>query len=301
MSHHDLHTLLVATDLTVGCDAVLRAAGALAVHTGADLHAVHVVEEGGGGPGSGAEAKKRREAAREDVARQIAGCLPEGVEPASVAVRAGPVSQEIEIRLEEVSPDLLVLGPNAGSAAGAHFLGSTADRLLRTSRVPCLVVRGELALPLGGIGVPVDLSEPSRAALHLAFRWAPALLGERRDGGERDGRPPLRLLHVGWPVTRIDLPEYEETTLRPQLAGEIEAAREATGSTIAADAEVLWDNLPGQRVCRWAELEGIDLLVVGTHGRSGLPRALLGSMATRLAREAPCSVLLVPPPERTSS
>lgn len=298
MSDESPRTLLAATDLTEGCDVVLRTAGALASRLDAELHAVHVLEEGAGGAELGAEGKRRREAAREEVGRQVARCMPEGVEPASAVVRAGSVYQEIEIRLEEVAPDLLVLGPNASSAAGAHFLGSTADRLLRTSRVPCLVARGELALPVGNIGVPVDFSPPSRAALHLAFRWAPALAGRAASGGGPGERPRVRLLHVGWPVTRIDLPEYEETTLRPQLAGEIESAAEATGSSVAADAEVLWGNLPGQRVCRWAEIEGIDLLVVGTHGRSGLPRALLGSMATRLAREAPCPVLLVPPPER---
>lgn len=291
MDHDRPRSLLAATDLSGHCDRVLRAAGALAAHVGADLHVLHVVE-GAGGEGADDAAGGPFEEAREELARQSARCLPTGAAAASREVRGGAVHEAVAARVDEVAADLLVVGPGGESAAGAHFLGSTADRLLRTTRIPCLVVRGRFEPPLGDIGVPTDFSDPARQALQLAFRWAASLTGGAGEGA------PVRLAHVDSPVTRIDVPDHEETTLRPRLAGEIEAAREATGSAVAAEAEVLWDNLPGQRVCRWAEVEGIDLLVVGTHGRSGLPRALLGSTATRLAREAPCPVLLVPPPER---
>jgi nucleotide-binding universal stress UspA family protein len=281
-------TLLIATDLTAACDVVIRAAGALALQTGADLHVVHVVE--GAAAGSGDAATGRYAAAEEALAEQLARSLPAGVEPASREVRTGPVHPAIRTRAEETTADLLVFGPHGGSAVGAHFLGSTADRLLRTSRIPCLVVRGDLRLPLRRVGVPIDLEDPSREALHLAFRWTLGLTS-----GRQEADPPVRLVYVGWPVTQVDLPDYEESTLRPRLGEEIESAAAATGVSLAAEGDVLWDDLPGQRLCRWAHSREVDLLVVGTHGRSGLPRAFLGSMATRLAREAPCSVLLVPP------
>jgi nucleotide-binding universal stress UspA family protein len=289
MTHERPRSLLVATDLTEACDPVVRAAGRLAAHAGAELHVLYALE-GGGLPGSERAAKERREEAREALDRQLARALPPGVEPAGRSLLPGAAHQAIELRAEELAPDLVVLGPRGGTGAGAHFLGSTADRVLRTSKVPCLVVRGDLQLPLRRVGVPVDFSAPSRGALHLAYRWAPGLTA-----GRAEDDPPVRLVHVGWPVTQVDVPDFEEATLRPRLAGEMEAAAAATGSELSAEADVLWDNLVGQRICHWAEARGIDLLFVGTHGRSGLPRALLGSEATRLAREAPCSVLLVPP------
>lgn len=55
-------------------------------------------------------------------------------------------------------------------------------------------------------------------------------------------------------------------------------------------------------IARYAREHGIDLIVVGTHGRTGMSRALLGSVAERVIRTAPCPVLAVPlvaagPPE----
>lgn len=290
MDHDRPRSLLAATDLSAPCDHVLRAAGALAAHVGAELHVLHVVE-GAGGEEEDDAAGGPFEAAREELARQLARCLPPGAAAASGEVRGGAVHEAVAARVDEVAADLLVVGPGGESAAGAHFLGSTADRLLRTTRIPCLVVRGRFEPPLGGIGVPTDFSDPARQALHLAFRWAAALTGGASEGA------PVRLAHVDSPVTQIDVPDHEETTLRPRLAAEIEAAAAATGAVVAAEADVLWDNLASQRLCRWAEQRALALLVVGTHGRSGLPRFLLGSLATRLAREAPCSVLLVPPAE----
>lgn len=289
MSDDRPRSLLAATDLSPACDDVLRAAGDLAAHTGAELHVFHVLEPGGLLEGKAAADARRRET-REKLRRQLARSLPTGVEAASESLRSGLVHRALEEAAEELGSDLVVLGPHGGTAAGAHFLGSTADRVLRTSRIPCLVVRGELRLPLRRVGVPVDLSEPSFGALRLAVRWAPGLTG-RGDGGDA----PVRVLHVGWPVTQVDVPDYEETTIRPRLAKEIDAAVAAAEREVAAEVDVHWDYLAGQRICLWAEKREIGLLVVGTQGRSGLPRALLGSVATRLAREAPCSVLLVPP------
>jgi nucleotide-binding universal stress UspA family protein len=51
---------------------------------------------------------------------------------------------------------------------------------------------------------------------------------------------------------------------------------------------------PAARIADYARCHGIDLIVVGTHGRTGVTRALLGSVAERLLRNAPCPVLAVP-------
>ena len=50
-----------------------------------------------------------------------------------------------------------------------------------------------------------------------------------------------------------------------------------------------------ERTVRYAQTRGIDLIVLGTHGRTGFTRALLGSMAERVARTASCPVMTVPP------
>ena len=55
---------------------------------------------------------------------------------------------------------------------------------------------------------------------------------------------------------------------------------------------------PAREIVKYATRHGIDLIVLGGHGRSGVSRALLGSVAERVARTAPCPVLTVPPPEQ---
>jgi hypothetical protein len=47
-------------------------------------------------------------------------------------------------------------------------------------------------------------------------------------------------------------------------------------------------------IARYAREHGVDLIVIGTHGRTGMSRALLGSVAERVIRTAPCPVLVVP-------
>jgi len=47
-------------------------------------------------------------------------------------------------------------------------------------------------------------------------------------------------------------------------------------------------------ICDYAEKHGVDLIVIGTHGRTGVPRLLIGSVAERVVRHASCPVLVVP-------
>lgn len=276
--------LLTGTDLSAASDAVVRTAVALAVQTGARLHVVHVTE----GPAAGDRASAR--AALDEQLRRV---LPAGFEVASAELRAGTPAEALEAAAGELDADLLVLGPHGGSALTAHFLGSTADRVLRTSRRPCLVVRSEMSFPVRGVGVAIDFSEPSSAALRQAFHWAPLL-----SGPDEPGRPPLRILHVDSPLTLADFPDHEQATLRPRIQREIEGARGDAEVPYAVD--VKWDYLIPDMICRWAQKHGLGLLVVGTQGLSGLPRAILGSTATRVTRHSPCPVLMVPPGESAS-
>lgn len=63
---------------------------------------------------------------------------------------------------------------------------------------------------------------------------------------------------------------------------------EASSRVVAGDAAAM--------ILNTAETEGVDLIVVGSHGRSGLQRFLMGSVSERVMRHAPCSTLVVRPP-----
>jgi nucleotide-binding universal stress UspA family protein len=134
--------------------------------------------------------------------------------------------------------------------------------------------------------VATDFAESAERALACAVQLA------RRHGAE------LVLVHV-----YMDLPAYPEITAGQVVAiyeeqrAWIEAAlerraRAARGEGLLARA-VLRTGPAASTIAETAKDEGADLLVVGTHGRSGLDRLILGSVAERVVRLASCPVLVV--------
>ena len=133
---------------------------------------------------------------------------------------------------------------------------------------------------------PVDFSESSRHALELAARVA------RRYDAE------LLALHVtplvptvfGFPpVAMADGPAVSEAVL-----SELKAEADAVAALHPA-APVLREGAAAFEILRFAEESEADLIVHGTHGRSGFERFVLGSVTEKVLRKAACPVLTVPP------
>ena len=136
--------------------------------------------------------------------------------------------------------------------------------------------------------VPTDFSAGSSRAWALAQRLARGLGSE------------LILLHV-----LVETPLYSEGPFSMKRTREVfEAARawaektlgEWTGAGAAAGSSVRWltrSGVPHAEIVDVAKSEQADLIVIGTHGRGGLDRALLGSVADRVIRTAPCPVVTV--------
>lgn len=143
-------------------------------------------------------------------------------------------------------------------------------------------------MPFRKILCPVDFSEPSREALKAAARLAAEMSAE------------LTLLYV-WEspvrlseaqVTQSDLMEHERKQGETALAAWKPEA-EALGA-VGVTIKVLVGAPPWKMIVdEVASNPGYDLLVMGTHGRTGIVRVLLGSVAERVARHADCPVLLV--------
>ena len=141
------------------------------------------------------------------------------------------------------------------------------------------------------IVVPTDFSSSGEAA------WATALRAARGFGAE------VVLVHVV-----VDTPRFAEGTGGADLRATLQDARQwaereaaervsaARAAGIAARSVVL-TGVPQEQILEVASAEGVDLIVIGTHGRGGLERALLGSVADHVIRLAPCPVLSVRAPE----
>jgi len=290
MSSLKPRSILAATDLTEGSDAIVRAAAGVAEAVGAELHVVHAfdLEPGGASP----------EGAVPSFPDRVAACerrLEEQVRRADPTGRTA--SRRVEIRVahravlecaQAVSADLIVLGPHRVRPLGDRMLGSTADRVIRSATAPCLVVRGDLRLPLRKLLVPFDFSTHSRAALEVALGWGAALGG----AGTR-----VEVVHVIQSIFNRESDLFEEPEVEPEVEREVRAAatRLPAAQGLDVGVEVVWGDLPAEEILGAAGKGPPDLIVMGTHGYGGVRRALIGSVASAVARRAGESVLLVPP------
>jgi universal stress protein A len=143
---------------------------------------------------------------------------------------------------------------------------------------------------------PTDFSHHAERAV----RYACGLAGRLGAG--------LHLLHV---LPDVVLPVGPDPMLTPSLPPEYYTETERQSKeALSRVLDPSWGNPPAVEVSvRWGEpVEGIvsyaadhavDLIVIATHGRTGLSHALLGSVAERIIREAPCPVLTIRDRERS--
>lgn len=129
---------------------------------------------------------------------------------------------------------------------------------------------------------PTDFSEPSRAAFQLACSLA------------RDYSARLLIVHVNPPQPvyapdgiALPFPQEDRDILLARLA-EVRP----TDPHIAYEQRLL-DGEPAEQILDVAAREAVDLIVMGTHGTTGLARLLVGSVAESVLRRAPCPVLVV--------
>ena len=199
-----------------------------------------------------------------------------------VAGPAGAGADLDAILARSAGADLIVMGDAGPSAAG---LAGLAGAVLRQARCPVLLVRGGLRRP-PRILCPIEFSDASRASL----AWAAALARAAGVG--------LVLVHVfEW---FPDEPRDQDALLVPEFHTDLAAsARDAMrrlGREAGVEAElVVATGAPHRQILRVARGRGIDLIVLGAHGRRGVDRQLPGGTTSHVLRQADCSVLSVRP------
>lgn len=131
---------------------------------------------------------------------------------------------------------------------------------------------------------PTDYSEHSDYAFRIACSLA------------RDYRAKLVLLHVALRSVTIE----GEAAIAPRSEEYFQAEREKLeGISVPTEVRVerqVAEGAPAEEILRAAQAMKADLIVMGTHGRTGLARLLAGSVAEQVMRRAPCPVLTVRPP-----
>lgn len=214
-------------------------------------------------------------------------------------VAGDPADQIIQSALRH-GAELIVMASHGRGAVGRWTFGSVADRVARQSLVPVMIVCPSLAGDLVGridrLVVPLDGSPLAAHALPFAITIAHQV------------DAPLHLVEVINPVASLyptaamsgpvadelyeEALDVQQTTASTTLTSSAETARE-TGVTVTTQIEA-GPTVPGIE----AVLQPGDVIVITSHGRGGLRRWLLGSVAEKLIRNGKAPVILVPSAER---
>ncbi len=290
-----IQTILVGTDLEPESAALIGTALSLARAAGAKLHVAfafnaplgYVSEFGSGIDPSILAGEEQR--CRKELAEQVAAAGISAGELHGQTVLSGAPHRVLPELAREIGAGLLVVGATRPGGF-LRRLGSTADRVLRRATCPVLVVRGDLRVPPCKALAPVDLS-PLAAE---SFRTGLGLLQQVCGGQGLD----VKALFVLSTLQRQVAPQFTPEQVDRFSSEELGRFVDQHAGTLAGSVQrkVL---AGGTREEILGEVKsfGPDVVVLGTHGLGGFDRLVIGSVAADIIREAPCSVLVVPPDE----
>ncbi len=214
------------------------------------------------------------------------------VETAAEGNGAAPAETIVQVA-EARRADLIVMSTHDYAGLTRWLLGSVTEKVLRGATVPVLVTRTEL-LPRRGL-VPLDGSELAEGALPYApavarHTGASVTLFHALQVPELDPRDVeyLETIERGLgrqfrEVSRIHASEYLKQRLEPFRGGEV-----------AVDFSVVEAEDPAAAIVDTAEGQGYDVVVMVTHGRTGLSRWVYGSVTEKVLGAGRVSILTVP-------
>ena len=182
--------------------------------------------------------------------------------------------------------NLILIGSKSKPRKSIYKLGVTAEQIIRMSDVPVFLVKSEPKKLFANILCPVDFSEPSARALHNAIKLA------------RKFDSTLMVYTVYEPLTHIplwlniDLEEENASRLK-RVENELESfIRDFDLEGIKHKIEIKTGKIEEQILEAINELH-IDLLIMGTNGRTGISWFFMGSITEKVIREMPCSVITI--------
>ena len=235
--------------------------------------------------------QKLEEEAMEKIKAMIPGELLEKEDIVPVVRFGKPFIEIIQIAKEK-KVDLLAVGTHGRAGVDRVILGSVAERIVRKAGCSVMVIRGKKYVGFKRIIVPIDFSDCSRRALEYAAATA------------RAHSSKLTILHV-----------FEESFVKPyvnaanseeeanEIIKEIERVNDSkydeflkTIDLEGVDYEkLLIKGIPETEIVEIAMEQQANLIVMGTHGRSGIKHLLIGSTAEEVVRTVHCDIIIVKP------
>lgn len=281
-----MKTIIVATDFSPRSDRALRRAILLGRERGAALVLAHVIDD---------DRQERlvtsQRLAAHDLLEEITASVrrEDGVECTAMLAFGAPDEAIIEAGIE-AGADLIVMGPHRRQSLKDIFVGTTVERVIRKSPLPVLMT---VAPPAGAYAramVAVDLSENAAAAIDAVRRLE--LAKGSPTGVVHVFEAPAQGLMLRASTTSDQLREYIAGQ-RARASADLDVFLQHAGMRPDFRLIELADDTPARTIVSCAARTKADLLVIGTRGRTGLSRLVLGSVAEGVLRSSQIDVLTV--------
>ncbi|MBM7455897.1 nucleotide-binding universal stress UspA family protein [Oceanisphaera litoralis] len=284
-----MKTLLAAIDLEQESMLVVNRAVELAVRLKASLHLVHVVDDALTlyEPMVEISVRHRLKKAAEMALQGFFDLAPDDVKArGGCHVLLGKPYQTLGKTVEALKADLLIVGRHHIEPLRDLFVGTTAERLLRHCDIPLLMVSTDATDTYEHVLAATDFSRSSHHALKAALWLAP--------------EAEIRLVHVFDPpftgLVHHDQQDIDDMIRQQQERITREIKTEMAHFMAEDDQSRIRPDIMagGVQAClnNAVALHGPQLLVLGTHGRHGIGRLLIGSVATSFLSTLPCDVLV---------
>lgn len=240
------------------------------------------------------------ESVRLEVAQEKLEALANRLSASDVTVELevinGSGGHSVADRLSSSPAALAVMGTHGYSSVQRFLLGSTTVESLRKATCPVVTVREPHPdAAISRIGVAVDFSAACQPAIALAA-WMAARIGAE-----------LHLVHITAPLELLAMSEgtvpawFEEASRLHREQAERELLDLGTRMKgVAVHIHVGFGASEWREIAAYAAQSKLNLLVMGTHGRTGLKRLFLGSVTERTMQVAPCPVISVRMPDTLS-
>lgn len=221
------------------------------------------------------------------VSARVARCTGRRPGEYAIVIERGLPHEHIVRAARMRGASLIVLGARSNGFARHPFAGTVTERVVRHAQCPVLVARAGIATR--SILVATDFSDPSMPALEAAVKEA------RR----RDAR--LTILHsldveIAMVTARplgdasLGMPLEEFLDIKDAAQSRMQALLDRAGLD---GSVIVSEGPPAERILAIARDVDADTIFIGTRGRSGLARVVLGSVAEDVVRSARCSVFVV--------
>lgn len=280
--------ILAATDFSTRSNRALRRAGLLARAAGAPLTLVHVVDDD--------QPETRLEMERGEANRMLAeqiSVMPEllNIQCDPLIVTGSPFSGILRAAAT-VDARLIVMGTHRKHLLRDIFVGTTVERVIRTGPFPVLMVTKEVQKNYENVLIPIEISEPSIHALRVANASGLVNLEGATLLHAFVALGKGKLINAG-----ADIAEYEESERQNAMDDLIAflASNKLVSQNWSLHVE---EGAPMEVITRTVNQKRPELVIMGTHGRTGLLKQLIGSVTEEVLRSLDVDVLAVPPAGR---